>query len=225
MPPETPYAATVQSAPAPGSSRLPRLALIFGIPLVILAVLGYALYHQFIYLKVVQLQPTAGNTISFGTSGDGEPHIAKTLLTSSSGLVSMRVKPGTYAAQFTAPDSQGQTTVYNVTKATTIKSPTLDFTTVKLQQLLATQVSAIQAVIANNPSSAGYTVTDGQLYKQGDWYAAKLVPSNQDTQDVLRIILNKQGNTWVVAAGFKLVFYVKAYPTIPADVIRDVNNR
>lgn len=104
---------------------------------------------------------------------------------------------------------------------------TLELSDKKLVSLLLAEEPAIKSVIQERyPSQLqSYTIQKSRLYKDGGWYAAKLVPNDTSTNDTLGIVLKKTGVTWrIVTLPPEIVISKAIYPEIPSEVLTDLNN-
>jgi hypothetical protein len=76
-----------------------------------------------------------------------------------------------------------------------------------------------------NDWEANYTLGSLKLYQKGDWAAVILNAKNSSKYDNLRTILRKNNQTWiVVVTPAKILITKPAYPSIPAEIIDDVDN-
>lgn len=100
----------------------------------------------------------------------------------------------------------------------------------KLQNILNDQRGAIRdALIRSSPRALGlYDIDAEKLYSQGEWYGATLVPKNTDDNalafDLLRLVMQKDGDTWKLATSPpELILSRVVYPDIPRDILVDIN--
>lgn len=94
-----------------------------------------------------------------------------------------------------------------------------------LKQLLAKEEpAALAALKAKYPAQFdSFTPTGGKLYKEGQWYAVKLVPKAGG--DTYRVVLKKESSGWVVVTDPPALILSKpVYPNVPRDVLSDINN-
>lgn len=102
----------------------------------------------------------------------------------------------------------------------------LDYSTAKLAQLLSSELPAIsQALDQKYPTtSTKYSISQGHLFKRGDWFGALMVPLG-NSQDTLRVILNKNGGKWTVATKPPdIILNIFTYPDIPKEILQAVNS-
>jgi hypothetical protein len=178
------------------------------------------LWNIYITQKVVRLEPAKNTTITLGTQKGDTPAIDKEVIKTSTNL-SKRLKPGNYVVIFGAEGYESQNQLINLNKNTTISTPELNYTTDRLKIVLNQDRANIQKVV-NASAGNGYIISDESLYKQADWYVSILLPTDP-SKDMLKIILKKEDNKWVVAAKPSIIFWIDDYPNIPEDVIRAVN--
>ena len=210
--------------------------------LVLLAFVCAALYTPFDYFvlkKVVTLNPTTGTTIVIGTL-DSKNNLKKIIKTTST-KKNIRLHNGNYAVKYLGgSDFQTTNTTITVSKSIELTTPELSFVNSKLNQLLNNEKATIEQEALASFNSAGYQITDEYLYKQGEWCGIRLIPAawydpsvpadfvprptnDNNTQDILKVILNKQNGRWVVAAQPSVVFWIDNYPSIPQEIIQAVN--
>lgn len=97
-----------------------------------------------------------------------------------------------------------------------------------LEALLQKEQPAInEAVHTKYPSLIdGYTLTRGQLYKQGEWFGGLLEPKVSDLReqkDPYRIVLHKQNGTWEVIRRPEYILTSSRYEEVPIDILRAIN--
>lgn len=72
-----------------------------------------------------------------------------------------------------------------------------------------------------------YSIEDGWLYNQGEWYATKLDykgPAGQYPNDSLRVIMHKENGGWKIATNLPdIIISSPRYPNIPRDVVGSIN--
>ena len=214
--------------------RSPRKMLvtilgIFGL-FIILLVIGSSLWSKYISKVSVTLKPSDGTTIAIGTAKDTEenPAIEKQIAKTSSEL-KVRIKPGDYLVVYTAPDKATQYKPITITKNETITSPKLEYTMGKLSSRLSTEKDNIHSALTTQLTTiqlSRYTYNYEALYHDGTWYAASLMPTDRlATTDPQMVVMQKQGAQWKLVAGPKIILHIGDYPSVPSDVIRDVDNR
>ena len=210
--------------------------------IVVVAMLFVLLFgwNQLINKKLVTLTPSPNTTITIGKQ-TGDDLIIKKQIASTNSQKKLRLSPGTYIVKYSgSSDYQETTTVVQIDKPKELKTPLMQYTTAKLDQILKTEQPAIKkAMLAVQPSS-GYAVDTEKLFFTGEWYGARLVPNDwyaagdqtasgkktpnpNSTQDVMRVILKKEGGTWIVAAGPSIIFNLQEQKNIPEDVVRATN--
>jgi hypothetical protein len=97
------------------------------------------------------------------------------------------------------------------------------FRTSLLVSELPTIKSALSAAYPNTINN--FVINDGEIYKQGQWYATTLVQkvTGNEEGDVYRTVLKKEGEKWSVKAKPALVLSSKTYPDIPKEILSSVN--
>ena len=99
----------------------------------------------------------------------------------------------------------------------------------ELSKILSKEIGTIEALIKNSYPSAinGFTLSSGNLYKEGQWYGTTLVQkvSRSEDGDVYRTILKNENGTWKIIAKPALILSAKEYPDIPIDILHSVNGK
>jgi flagellar basal body-associated protein FliL len=194
----------------------------------VVALLVFWAVSYFLSFKSVTLKPHNGITMTFGEPSHGEdgPGVSKEIAKTSSETKKVRVKEGYYAIVYSGTDITTTRVLYHVTNNMTIEAPdNFTLSDSKLAQELDQQSDAITAALQANSKTSAYTPDKAQLYQDGSWYAAKLVPADPDTQDTLVVILHKENGQWKLAVDPAITLYIGDYPKVPQQIIRDINNR
>ncbi len=183
------------------------------------------LWDYFVVQQVVTLQGSLGETVIFGRVIDSETGIDVELGRSTTEPKTIRVHPGNYRAILDSGDDYVKKELsVRVSAATTISTEPLDYSETKLKQLLATETKALSGAIPASLNGTTYSLFAPQLYLDGTWYAAKLLPTDH-TLDTLRIIAKKEGDSWKVVAGPEIIIPVREHKDVPESIIRNINNR
>lgn len=223
----------------PRNKLIARLVILV-IILIAVSVLSYFTWDYLVNNKDVTLNPTPGTTITIGEMAGDEPVISKQIA-STSVKKTIRLHIGTYAVKFSASkDYEDQLTSVDINNTTEITTPSLNYTTEKLSTILGAEKDAIHNVVWGVVSPDKYNIDIEQLFYTGQWYGARLIPkdwydptvpadliprptNSNNTLDVLRVILKKEGGDWKIVAGPSVVLYINDYSQIPQDIIRSVN--
>jgi hypothetical protein len=100
-----------------------------------------------------------------------------------------------------------------------------------LASLINQEKVAILATLRNDLSEElqNYSVATGYMYEKGEWYGTVLSRITEDPRDVrdnYRILLNKNDqNVWQLAAGPAIILTAREYPSIPLNILKDINRR
>lgn len=72
-----------------------------------------------------------------------------------------------------------------------------------------------------------YTIEEGELYQQGQWYGTILSPiiDERDIGDIYRVVLTKQGDSWKIINNPELILTTENYPNVPVDVLHGINDQ
>jgi hypothetical protein len=87
------------------------------------------------------------------------------------------------------------------------------------------QPAAIAVLTAKYPQLSNFTLGDGKLYQNGEWYGISMTQKVQPTDvgDIYRTVLHKVNGKWEIVATPQLVLTSDANKNIPVDILRDVN--
>jgi len=199
------------------------LIIIFSIFIIIvLFIVGTKVWDYFITQKLVTLNPTTGTTITIGKQV-GEGVNMDTIITKTSSKQEIRLEPGYYSVKYSGnTEYLSAFNVINVDKSMEIRTPKLNFTQEKLNQLILTEKNTAQSALSLSFDTSGYTIVDDKVYGQGDWYSARLI-NNNGSSDNLLIIMKKENTSWKLIAGPLIIISIGDYPDIPQEVIRQTN--
>ncbi len=102
-----------------------------------------------------------------------------------------------------------------------------DYSSSYRRTLRQMELPAINEAIKSTYSNIidNYTITDGEIYKEGQWYATLLVQKTAGNEegDLYRTVLKKENDRWVVKAKPSLVLSSRDYPDIPKDILTSIN--
>ncbi|MCX6728170.1 MAG: hypothetical protein NTV39_00150 [Candidatus Saccharibacteria bacterium] len=220
--------------------RVPKM-VIFAVLALLVILACMLIWNYLASLEKVTLNPTPGSTITLSSvNKDGSN--AKTVKTTGS-RIEISVQSGYYLVKYgKGGEYQDQTEKILINKPLTITTPELSYTDKKLNQLLSDDKSIIhQTIFTFIGSDTSYRIVDDKLYLEGEWYSAKLVPkdfflpppansdptllmppNDNNTLDMLRVVLKKSDNNWDVVAK-RTVLAFDNYPDIPKGVITGAN--
>jgi hypothetical protein len=209
----------------------------------LLLIIGGLVVLSFASFKVISLRRnsfqsiiitnSSGFELSLYAAGDGQEgngYDKTRLFFSTDSPGSHRLKKGEYAYVVTGPSDYEPLTQRLTLGVSPVRLtiPNLGYTDNKLASLLSTNKPAIQATIQLKYASqmSFYTIQDDKLYGNGEWYGAKLVPSNSNAYDTLRIVLKHTSSGWgIVTNPPEIVISRPVYPNIPGYILTDLNNR
>ncbi|OGL22519.1 hypothetical protein A2707_04310 [Candidatus Saccharibacteria bacterium RIFCSPHIGHO2_01_FULL_45_15] len=101
-------------------------------------------------------------------------------------------------------------------------------TAAELSTLLEVELPAITSVFTQTFPAASelYTIDQGRLYKQGQWYGTTLTYKGSDeaNRDTLRVLMQKKDGAWIVRTNPpQLLLSTKDLGDVPVDVIQSLN--
>lgn len=193
------------------------ITVLVSIVLVVGAFIGVL---EFLSYKDVSVEFKQADTeITIYTSTDSE-------VASLSAPATIKLKEGSY---YYVPKGEPYSTekvTFDITDNQTLEvSPS--YSSGFLATLLAKEQSTIKDVLyAAYPSlTSDYILGDEHLAHLGEWYSAKAMQrvSGGNEPDVYRVVLQKEGDTWKVAATPKLALSIADNTSVPDYVIRQAN--
>jgi hypothetical protein len=220
------------------TSKIKLVLLLFLFFVIIIA--AFISWNYFVIQKAVTLEPSPGTTISIGNQKGSSLSLNQPII-SATATKKVRLQPGPYVVEFSgSKDYMSVIKSIEINNSMIIKTPILYYTDSKLNQLLNSERPTIQAALFSSFNSAGYSVVSDQLFENGEWYGAQLIPQGwynpnvpsdytprpiniNNTKDMLRVIMKKENGQWKPVAGPSVVFFIGDYPNIPQTVIRGTN--
>ena len=203
--------------------RLVKAGLLFGLLAIAIFVAQY-----FLSLRVVTVnfqnvsRVDIYKTKKLDSGKDQDPY--KTILTSGEEI---KIPKGDYTAYYQANkgyESKYQEFSFDDDYILDIKP---NYSEDKLNEILNQQINNLNRTIESYSSniSSQYTIQKGQLFDNGNWYGTTLVYKGDDyfNNDTLRVVLKKNGNTWVVAGKPSIYFNKFDYANIPKNILSEVN--
>lgn len=139
-----------------------------------------------------------------------------------SGTQSLTLKLGTYDAVIDDPKHEYKdgVTKFEVNSANSTIALNASYSDSKLSALLpgvrASAQDAIKKALA--PGGKGYVMAEDEVFGVGEWYAVVLRPTSP-SQDVLKVLAHKDGDTWKIVAGPSISIGQPSHPNIPQAVL------
>jgi hypothetical protein len=141
----------------------------------------------------------------------------------------LSLKAGTYYVIPTTKDIDSTPTSFTIEDKDISVSINPGYSKEYLASLLPKELSTIKTVLTTKyPQLSGYTVNDGALYQDGDWYGTTIIlpaPGPGASGDVYRTVLHKVNNAWQIAATPQLVLTAIEHKDIPFAVLSDLNQQ
>ncbi len=141
----------------------------------------------------------------------------------------IKVPKGDYLLKYTG--SNGYASKYeNITiqDKPVVISLDPDYSQDQLVDMLDQDFDTIKAALGAKYQNIGdYIIEKGKLYKKGEWYATTLqyIGDNYYNYDSLRLVMKKENGSWkLITDPPSIVISSRNYPSIPVDVLQDVNN-
>lgn len=196
--------------------------LVWVIVFIVIGVVAGIIHNYYAGFRHVLVVPAKGVRVSVYKEG-GRKGVPLFRVTSSEEI---KIRVGSYDFVARNPNYKYQNPVTKITITHQTKSISINpsFSKQRLASLMSNEKSATHAaLLAKYPSLPNfYTITSDTLYKQGDWYGAVLQP-NTLAFDRLKVIMQKKGGSWVLAAKPQISIGIPSNPSIPAGVIQGVD--
>jgi len=215
--------------------KLLVIILLALVSLVVLILLASLVWNYFATQKTVTLAPTDGTTITVKAQNGSSKSMTAT------SQKSFRLKNGSYEVSYSGgADYREKKEIININKNLTIRTPILDYSLAKLDSLLVGERTAARAALAATFDAGGYDLLSEKLFVRGEWYGVVLLPKSwykpgvpadyiprplniNNTSDVLRTVLKKEGGQWKVVTKPSIIFYIDDHRDVPESVIRSIN--
>jgi hypothetical protein len=204
--------------------------------LLLINVLGINLYVNRARTVVIAGKHIAGAKLLIykslaGANDDSLGELVPITISSDRQLV--KLKPGSYVAIIkSSPIYSGFTKSFLVEKKSAPQNLNLSVTysRQKLDQLLPLESAALRsAILRHYPSLPNRYSIDGlRLYGLGEWASALLKPNHKvssDQADIYRVVLSRTTSWIVVTSPPEIIISSKKYPTIPKDVLSNLNKQ
>lgn len=136
------------------------------------------------------------------------------------------LQKGVYQIHITGDNAKADTRTLIVQDAPITQTVPISLPDKTLQTLLGAELPAITKIIAQKyPTlSSLYDIKD-HLYDRGQWYGAVLTYKGTDTdnRDTLRLVAHKEAGQWQLVASPRLIVSSVEFPSIPKDILDDLN--
>ena len=102
------------------------------------------------------------------------------------------------------------------------------YTDTFLSEELESELGAIESAIAAKYPAiySDYTLAQGVLYEQGQWFGGLLKPKVNDAseqKDPYRVVLQKKGTSWEIIRRPEYILTSSRYKEVPVEVLREIN--
>ena len=196
-------------------------SLLVGVGIAISAVVYFLSFHA---ITLSLAAPDMGGTVYRYSEGEAPRKVTAVTATQA-----VKLQDGNYG--YSADNTKYDSAPIRFTVAGKEASVTIDpaYSRQQLATLLEDQQAQITTVITNTYGKllGDYDIHTGFLYQKGEWYGATIaehMTPDGNSGDTYRIVLHKENNEWTIAAAPTLVLTTHDNPTIPKDVITEVNN-
>jgi hypothetical protein len=178
------------------------------------------------YQKVsVTLDPNAGSADIYLSEGEGHAPSSDKPVISISSSREVKLKRDDYVL-VTKPNADygSQTLFFSLNNGKVSLDVKPNYSQQKLISLLAGEQDAINnSYAAKYQRVGGYSLQNGQLFKDGAWYGGLVVPLSGG--DTLRIVMQKKDGKWtVVTDPPEIVLSSVVYPDIPKEILQALNS-
>lgn len=201
------------------------IALVLGLVSLVVVTFVYVSYINSKQTIVIKYKNISKVTL---TETNDEQKLGQKTVINKSGE-KLNISKGTYLLNYTGTEGYASDSQVVYLQDNPMKiSLDPDFSDEKLSTLLNEQLETIKSVLNEKyKNMTQYVVAKGMLYKKGEWYGTTLQYNGSDefNYDSLRLVMNKRDGTWVVITDPPSIsLSAQSYPTVPIDVLRDVNN-
>lgn len=140
----------------------------------------------------------------------------------------LRLREGKYAAFPMSDEYDKSPTVFSLEKSDLPLSITASYSQDRLKTLLSEEQSTINSVINTKYTSniKSFTLENGKLYNEGQWYATTLVQVPADRRengDIYHIIMLKKDDIWTIINKPSLVLTTAEFKDVPLAILQDAN--
>jgi hypothetical protein len=200
------------------------------IVLVILASVLWLIVYYFLSLKTFTLtfyhvsEVKIYKTASLDSGKD--PKAIKTITTSGT---SVKLHKGDYTLFYTgAKDYESKYKEIQIKYNGQTATIDPGYSKEKLAQIIEEEGPAIFSTLSSKyPNINLYSVQNGKLYRNGEWYGTTLKYQGVDqyNSDTLRVVLHKENGAWVLKSVPPDIILSKFnHPDVPQDILSDVNS-
>lgn len=129
---------------------------------------------------------------------------------------------GAFIIQYSGTEgfADGEVTIDNTTTNVDI---TPDYSVKKYNSLMKASLPTAIAVTTQKYPTAGslYTITGAGMRERGKWFLIRLVHKGDYTytSDDLKILLEKDGDSWKLRTKPDIILTQPSYPTVPLDIL------
>ena len=204
---------------------------IVAIVIVVAAIVGIVLfnYYQSFHKVTVNIKDTGLTVTVFKRDLTSEDSNNDKNVGDATGSQVLSLQDGKYYAVAKGNDYDTSQISFEVSGKDTSVNVSPNYSSAKLSAMLTSELPTINSVVSAkyDLESLGFTLDSGKLYENGDWYGATLVQKTGEhvNGDVYRIVLHKQNGTWNVATTPQLILTIPDNPSIPEDILTDLNNQ
>jgi hypothetical protein len=201
----------------------------------VLLILVIYLFDYFFIKKVVNLNPINNSTITLIKTDNNKE------ITITTKQKTVRVRSGNYTVKYSGGgEYEDINKQIEINSITTLTTPNLNYSSKKLLSILKQFKPSINSVLSKDPRFKDYLIENEAMYIRGEWYGARLIPKDwydpsvpadydprpineNNTKEVLKIIMQNSGGEWKIIAGPVIVFNLEENKNIPEEVLRKVN--
>jgi hypothetical protein len=142
----------------------------------------------------------------------------------------LHLQEGNYQAVPTGTKYATVSTYFSVNKSDSTVEISSSYSAEYLKSLFKEDLPAINNLITSRFSKVinGFTIQEGELYDEGQWYTTTLtqIPEDiRDEGDIYHIVLLKENGTWKVIGKPTLVLTKSEYKDVPITILQNANRQ
>lgn len=205
------------------TARVRKIVLLYGIVAAIVIAVGTGFLWWSTNHKTIELDPTAGSEITFGIPTKNDKDFDEIILKTDRNT-KLTAAPGRYMIRFASEGFETKTIVRDIQNDSKFTTPPLPFVKSKLEQRFDAQKEELHTALnAQSQLPPGFRIVYENVYEQGNWYGAVLIPPVDMGVDNQRIIMHLEEGEWKII-GMDTIFTPRDYPGVPNSVLNDINN-
>jgi hypothetical protein len=155
--------------------------------------------------------------------------VDKKVITEISSPTTIKLHDGYYCGVATDSKYDDTPLCFSVFQTDTSYTFDADYSSTYTQELNSSEQPSANAALKEKYADIikNFTICDGSLYAKGTLYGTAIIEKSaslNDSNDVYRVILKKEGSAWVVINKPVIVLDKATFSEIPLDILKKINN-